>query len=97
MVDPTQKVVEQFVNCLFRGQPTMPVLYYLPLSPPCRTILLLGRMLEIEFDLKIVNVMEGEHLKPDFVQVTKKITLKFMFLQNIKCENMFFCILFPFY
>lgn len=69
MVDPTQKIVEQFVYCLFRGQQMMPILYYLPPSPPCRAVLLLGRMLEIEFDLKTVNVMEGEHLKPDFVQV----------------------------
>lgn len=69
MVDSTQKVVEQFVYCLFRGQQMMPVLYYLAPSPPCRAVLLLGRMLEIEFDLKALNVMEGEHLKPDFVQV----------------------------
>uniref|UniRef100_A0A1B0CQY6 glutathione transferase n=1 Tax=Lutzomyia longipalpis TaxID=7200 RepID=A0A1B0CQY6_LUTLO len=48
----------------------MPVkLYYLPESPPCRTILLLGRLLKIDFDLKIVNILDGDQLKPDFVQL----------------------------
>lgn len=46
-----------------------PVLYYTPASPPCRTILLLGKMLDIQFELKAVNVLENEHMKPDFVQV----------------------------
>jgi len=44
-----------------------PVLYYLPPSPPCRSILLLAKMLDIDFELKIVNILEGEQLKPDFV------------------------------
>ncbi|CAD7085290.1 unnamed protein product [Hermetia illucens] len=46
-----------------------PVLYYTPASPPCRTILLLGKMLDIQFELKAVNVLENEHMKPDFVQI----------------------------
>ncbi|XP_030573588.1 glutathione S-transferase D7 [Drosophila novamexicana] len=44
-----------------------PVLYYLPPSPPCRSILLLAKMLGLDFELKIVNIMEGEQLKPNFV------------------------------
>lgn len=64
----TRKIVEEFVYCLFRGEMMMPVLHYLPPSPPCRAVLLLGRMLNIEFDLKQVNLMEGEHLKPEFIQ-----------------------------
>lgn len=47
-----------------------PTLYYLPPSPPCRSVLLLGKMLGIEFNLKAVNIMEMEHLKPDFVAVS---------------------------
>lgn len=69
MVDETREIVKQFVYCLFRGETMTPVLYYIPPSPPCRAVLMLGRMLEIDFDLKPVNVNEGEHLKPDFVQV----------------------------
>ncbi|GAB0088259.1 Glutathione S-transferase D7 [Sergentomyia squamirostris] len=48
----------------------MPVkLYYLPQSPPCRAILLCGKLLNIEFDLISVNILDGEHLKPDFIQL----------------------------
>ncbi|XP_075148972.1 glutathione S-transferase D7-like isoform X2 [Haematobia irritans] len=46
-----------------------PTLYYLPPSPPCRTILLLAKMLELQLDLKIINVLEGEQMKPDFLEM----------------------------
>lgn len=82
----TRKIVEEFVYCLFRGEVMMPVLHYLPPSPPSRAVLLLGRMLNVEFELKQVNLMEGEHLKPEFLQVynsffkqTIKILKKFLF------------------
>lgn len=65
----TRKIVEQFVYCLFRGDKMMPILYYLPPSAPCRSVLLLGKMINLEFDLRIVNVLEGEHLKPEFIAV----------------------------
>lgn len=46
-------------------------LYYYPLSPPCRSVLILGKMLGIEFELKSVNPLEKEQLKRDFVEVSK--------------------------
>lgn len=46
-----------------------PILYYVPPSPPCRTVLLLGKMLGLDFNLKMVNILEMEHLKPEFVAV----------------------------
>uniref|UniRef100_A0A182RYN4 glutathione transferase n=1 Tax=Anopheles funestus TaxID=62324 RepID=A0A182RYN4_ANOFN len=46
-----------------------PVLYYLPPSPPCRSVLLLAKMIGVELELKALNVMEGEQLKPDFVEL----------------------------
>jgi len=46
-----------------------PVLYYLPPSPPCRSILLLAKILELDFELKIVNILEGEQMKPDFIEM----------------------------
>lgn len=48
----------------------VPVLYYLPPSPPCRAVLILGRMLGIDFELKPVNIQEGDHLKAEFVEVS---------------------------
>lgn len=44
-------------------------LYYLPPSPPCRAVLLLGRILDIDFNLKTVNILEKEHLKKEFLEV----------------------------
>lgn len=46
-------------------------LYYYPLSAPCRSVLILGKMLGIEFDLKSVNPLEKEQLKREFVEVSK--------------------------
>lgn len=66
----TRKIVEEFVYCLFRGDNMMPILHYIPPSPPCRAIMLLGRIININFDLKLVNLMEGEQLKQEFIQVS---------------------------
>jgi len=65
----TKRIVTEFVYCLLLrgGKMSPPVLYYLPPSPPCRSILLLAKMLDLDFELKIVNILEGEQLKPDFV------------------------------
>lgn len=65
----TETIVKQFLYCLFRGQKMPPILYYLPPSPPCRAVLLLGRMLGIDFDLRAVNVLEGDQLKAEFIEV----------------------------
>lgn len=65
----TRRIVEEFVFCLFRGEKVMPVLHYIPPSPPCRCVLLLGRLINIEFDLRLVDLMKGEHLKPEFIEV----------------------------
>lgn len=70
MVDRTRSIVVDFVQCLFRGEHMTPVLYYFPPSPPCRTLLLLGRLLGLEFELRVVDVLQGEQLKPDFVKVS---------------------------
>lgn len=65
----TRRIVEEFVFCLFRGEKTMPILHYLPQSAPCRAVLLLGKLLNIDFDLRFVDLLNGEHLKPEFIEV----------------------------
>lgn len=52
-----------------------PVLYYLPPSPPCRAVLLLARMIGVELEYKMLNVMEGEQLKPEFVELNPQHTI----------------------
>lgn len=69
MVDQTRRVVEDFVFCLLRGDPMRPVLYHFSPSPPCRAVRLLARMVGCDLELKIVNVLVGDHLKDYFVKV----------------------------
>lgn len=67
----THRIAEEFVLCLFRGEKVMPILYYVPQSPPCRAVLLLGRLLNIEFDLRFLDILNGEHLKAEFLEVKR--------------------------
>ncbi|XP_017491073.1 PREDICTED: glutathione S-transferase D7 isoform X1 [Rhagoletis zephyria] len=71
MLDDTAHIVKEFVYCILSrgGSKMAPTLYYLPPSPPCRSVLLLGKMLGIDFDLKIINILAGEQLKPEFLQL----------------------------
>lgn len=50
-------------------------LYYIHASPPSRTILMVARELGIEFDLKEVNLLTGEHLKEEFLKVEFKLIM----------------------
>lgn len=50
-----------------------PVLYYSPLSPPSNAVLLTAAELGVELELKIVNLLEKDHLKSDFVKVVTYI------------------------
>lgn len=43
--------------------------YYFPPSPPCRSVMLLARTLGIELNLKLVNVLEGEQMNPEYLKV----------------------------
>lgn len=45
-------------------------LYYLPGSAPCRTVLMAAKALGVELNLKLVNLMEGDHLKPEYLAVS---------------------------
>lgn len=69
MVDQTRRVVEDFVFCLFRGDAMRPVLYHLEPSPPCRAVRMVARMIGCELELKVVNLMAGEHLTEDYLKV----------------------------
>ncbi|XP_026826572.1 uncharacterized protein LOC109611401 [Ooceraea biroi] len=49
--------------------------YYLPPSPPCRTIVLLAKALGVHFNFKIVNVMSGDHMKAEYLQINPQHTI----------------------
>jgi hypothetical protein len=43
--------------------------YYMPASGPCRTVLLAAKAIGVDLNLKLINLMAGEHLKPEFLKV----------------------------
>lgn len=51
----------------------MPIDFYYTLgSAPCRSVLLTAKALDLELNLKPLNLQQGEHLKPEFVKVNFK-------------------------
>ncbi|KAL1139450.1 hypothetical protein AAG570_006434 [Ranatra chinensis] len=43
--------------------------YYTPGSAPCRGVQLAAKALGVELNLKLVDLMNGEHLKPEFIKL----------------------------
>lgn len=46
-------------------------LYYFPLSPPARAVILLSKVLGVHLNLKIIDITKGEHLTPEYTSVCK--------------------------
>nr|CAD7448465.1 unnamed protein product [Timema bartmani] len=44
-------------------------LYYQPHSAPCRSIMLLAKAIGVELNLKKTSILDGEHLKPEFLKM----------------------------
>ncbi|KAH8310312.1 hypothetical protein KR044_000674, partial [Drosophila immigrans] len=49
--------------------------YYAPPSAPCRAVMMAAKALGIELNKKTLNLMEGEHLKPEFVKINPQHTV----------------------
>ncbi|KNC25052.1 hypothetical protein FF38_11870 [Lucilia cuprina] len=49
--------------------------YYLPLSAPCRSILMTAKALGIELNKKYLDLFAGEHLKPEFLKINPQHTI----------------------
>ncbi|XP_055551692.1 glutathione S-transferase 1 isoform X1 [Wyeomyia smithii] len=43
--------------------------YYLPGSAPCRAVQMTAAAVGVELNLKLTNLMAGEHLKPEFIKL----------------------------
>lgn len=43
--------------------------YWMPLSAPCRAGLLTAKAVGVELNLKEINLMAGEQMKPEFVAI----------------------------
>lgn len=44
--------------------------YYLPGSAPCRAVQMTAAAVGVELNLKLLNLMAGEHMKPEFLKVS---------------------------
>ncbi|XP_013164097.1 PREDICTED: glutathione S-transferase 1-1-like [Papilio xuthus] len=54
----------------------MPIdLYYVPGSPPCRAVLLTARALNLNLNLKLVDLHHGAHLKPEYLKLNPQHTV----------------------
>ncbi|XP_071514833.1 glutathione S-transferase 1-like isoform X2 [Panulirus ornatus] len=48
----------------------MPVeFYYMPLSAPCRSSMLTAKAVGVELNLKLLNLLAGEQMKPEFLAI----------------------------
>lgn len=44
--------------------------YYIPGSAPCRAVQMAAKAVGVELNLKLTNLMAGEHLKPEYLAVS---------------------------
>lgn len=49
--------------------------YYVPFSAPCRSVLLVADALGLELNNKFLDLMSGEHLKPEFLKINPQHTV----------------------
>ncbi len=64
-----QKVRQIFGTRVTMATPTVEF-YYIPASPPARAVLLAAKTIGVKLECKLVNVMAGEHMKPEFLAVS---------------------------
>jgi len=53
----------------------MPVLYYLGMTPPCRAVLLTAKAIELDFELRIVDIKAGNQHTPEFIKLNPQHTV----------------------
>ncbi|KAJ8945992.1 hypothetical protein NQ318_017108 [Aromia moschata] len=54
----------------------MPIdFYYAPGSPPCRAVLLAAKAVGVELNLKLTDLMKGEHLTPKYLKLNPQHTV----------------------
>ena len=69
--------------------------FYVPGSPPCRGVLLTAAALNIDMDMKILNLMKGEHMTPEFIKVhTLNVSFTKKKLKSLYYYRLILCILY---
>lgn len=44
-------------------------LYYMGCSAPCRAVMMTAKLVGVELNLKMCNLMAGDHMKPEFLKM----------------------------
>lgn len=60
-----------------------PLLYMTQASPPCRAVLLAAKALDVEFEIKKICIISGDHMKPEFIKVRYQSNLKFSLIKQL--------------
>ncbi|KAJ6642410.1 Glutathione S-transferase D4 [Pseudolycoriella hygida] len=50
-------------------------LYYMPVSPASRSVVLVAKTLNIQLDLREIDISRGEHMTPEFLKLNPQHTL----------------------
>ena len=53
-------------------------LYYLDISAPCRCVLLTAKAIGLDLNLKVINLMAKEQMKPEFLAINPQHCLPTM-------------------
>ncbi|XP_076650582.1 glutathione S-transferase 1-1-like isoform X2 [Halictus rubicundus] len=49
--------------------------YYMPTSSPCRAVTLTAASIGLQLNPKVVNLMAGEHMKPEYLKINPQHTI----------------------
>lgn len=49
--------------------------YYLSASAPCRSVLMTAKTLGVELNKKHLNIMQGDHLQPEYLKINPQHTI----------------------
>lgn len=60
---------------LYTASRAKPILYFIPSSPPVRTVLLVAKAIDLELDLQLVDLSRNEHMQPWFLALNPQHTL----------------------
>lgn len=67
--------------------PAKPVLYYVMVSPPCRSVLLTAAALGVDLQLKEIDLLGLEHLEPAFLKVSAFVWQLIFFHSRLRRMN----------
>lgn len=63
------------------------VLYQMDVSPPCRAVLMLIHILGLKVELRNVDILAGEHMRPEYLEKNIKHTVPLLLDDNVSISD----------